>query len=243
MDQIENALVAVGFSHVDAAVYLAVFTNGPISAGRIAKLAQRYRANVYQAIERLKTKGFIGEIEGKKAKLFVAMDPKHILAELRKKQDLFENVLPLLKQMQATSISSTNMRFIEGVNGWRHLLNEFLDSGKERVVYGVPKDAIELMGDFFKNYHKRRAQKKILLRHLFNYDARSRIKITNKLPYTKSKYLPKQLDQPVSTSICGNTVAITAYERKRVFTVVIDNGTIAKAYRKYFEFLWELAKQ
>jgi hypothetical protein len=81
-----------------------------------------------------------------------------------------------------------------------------------------------------------------MLRHLFNYDARERIKITNKLPYTKSKYLPKEFNQPVSTSICGNLVALTVYEGKNITTLVIENKSIAVAYRKYFEFLWKLGK-
>src|SRR3989344_2662898 len=85
--------------------------------------------------------------------------------------------------------------------------------------------------------------KKLWLKHLFNYDARERIRVTNKLPYTQSKYLPKELDQPVSTSICGNTIAVTVYERKAILTYVIESEPIAKAYKKYFKFLWTLGKK
>jgi len=114
--------------------------------------------------------------------------------------------------------------------------------GKERVVYGVPNNAVELMGDFFDQYHKKRAKQKLKLWHLFNHDAKARIETTNRLPYTKSRYLPKELDQPVSTSVCGSLVALTVYQGKTVQTIVIDNAAIADAYRQYFEFLWKNAK-
>jgi len=132
------------------------------------------------------------------------------------------------------------MRIIEGEQGWRNLLNEFIEIGEERIVYGIPKEANQLE-DFFKEYHKKRAKKKLMLRHLFNFDARERLKVTNKLPYTESKYLPKEFDQPVSTSICGSIIAITVYNKNNITTLVIDNQDIAKAY-KNFEFLWKIAK-
>jgi sugar-specific transcriptional regulator TrmB len=241
MNEIEESLTNAGLSKVEVDTYLTILTNGPISAGKVAKLTHNYRANVYQSIERLKSKGFISEMHGKKSRLFEALSPNHILNEFNKKREVLEKIIPSLNQMKSTSITTTSMRIIEGVNGWRHLLDEFVEIGKERVVYGIPKE-VEILKEFFKEYHKKRAEKKIWLRHLFNYDARERIKITNKLPYTKSKYLLKELDQPVSTSICGPLVALTVYQGKNILTIVIENQIIADAYRKYFEYLWKRAK-
>jgi sugar-specific transcriptional regulator TrmB len=241
MNEIEESLTNAGLSKVEVDAYLTILTNGPISAGRVAKLTHNYRANVYQSIERLKSKGFISETQGKKSKLFEALSPNHILNDFDKKKSAIEKIIPALNQMKSTSIETTSMRIIEGVNGWRHLLDEFIEIGEERVVYGIPKE-VEMLKDFFEDYHKKRAQKKIALRHLFNYDAKERINITNKLPYTQSKYLPKELDQPVSTSICGSLVALTVYQGKNILTLVIENQIIADAYRKYFEYLWKLAK-
>jgi sugar-specific transcriptional regulator TrmB len=239
MQDIEQILLDAGLSKIEVNSYLIILTNGPISAGKVAKLTSNYRANTYQAIERLKSKGFISELQGEKSKLFEALSPKHILDGLNKKKESLEKVIPILNQMKSTSITTTSMRIIDGVNGWRHLLNEFIEIGKERVVYGIPKE-VELLEDFFEEYHKKRAQKKIHLKHLFNYEARSRIKKTNKLPYTQSKYLPKELNQPVSTSICSSLVAITVYKGKSITTIVIENKEIAQAYKKYFEFLWRI---
>lgn len=241
MDEIEESLINAGLSKIEVDSYLAILKNAPISAGKVAKLTHNYRANVYQAIERLKSKGFVSESHGKRSKQFEALSPEHILEDINKKYDSVKKIIPILNEIKSLSISPTKMRVIEGLNGWRHLLNEFLESGKERVVYGIPIDGIRNMGDFFKEYHKRREQKKVWLRHLFNNDAKCRVKITNKIPYTQSKYLPKELNQPVSTSVCGPIVALTIY-KEPVLTFVIENQIIADAYRKYFEYLWKLAK-
>ncbi len=242
MKEIERSLLDAGLSPIEVSTYLTILTNGPIAAGKVAKLSGNYRANVYQAIERLKAKGFVSEMQGKKSKEFEALSPKHILEEFHRKEESLQKILPMLEQMKSTSISSTQMRVIEGVNGWRHLLNEFIEIGKERVVYGIPKE-VKALEPFFDEYHKKRASLKIKLRHLFNHDAKDRIKKTGKLKHTESRYLPKELDQPVSTSICGHVVALTVYEGKSIVTIVIENKAIADAYRKYFEFLWKIGKE
>ena len=241
MKEIEESLIEIGLSPIEASSYIAILTNGPISAGKVARLNHQFRANVYQAIERLKAKGFVSESQGKKSKLYESLSPEHLLEDLSKKKRELEKTLPLLRKMKSTSIRTTSMRIIEGEQGWRNLLNEFIEIGEERIVYGIPKEANQLE-DFFKEYHKKRAKKKLMLRHLFNFDARERLKVTNKLPYTESKYLPKESDQPVSTSICGSIIAITVYNKNNITTLVIDNQDIAKAYKNYFEFLWKIAK-
>ncbi|PIN68875.1 hypothetical protein COV93_07880 [Candidatus Woesearchaeota archaeon CG11_big_fil_rev_8_21_14_0_20_43_8] len=242
MDDIKQCLIDAGFTPIEVSTYLSILADGPVSAGKVAKTTGNYRANTYQAIERLKAKGFVSETQGKSSKMFIASSPDHILEESKLKQKALENAVAQMKLMRSTSIMTTQMRMIEGVNGWRNLLNEFLVIGKERVVYGVPNNAVELMGDFFDQYHKKRAKQKLKLWHLFNHDAKARIETTNRLPYTKSRYLPKELDQPVSTSVCGSLVALTVYQGKTVQTIVIDNAAIADAYRQYFEFLWKNAK-
>ena len=243
MLEIETSLIHSGLSPVEAKTYFCILTNGPIPAGKVAKLTNNYRANIYQAIERLKSKGFIAEIQGKKSKEFEALSPTHLLEDQQKKQTALEKVIPLLQKAKSSSISSTQIRIIEGKNGWRHLLNEFLEIGKERIVYGIPNNAIEVMDEFLKHYHQRRAQGKIQLKHLYNHDAKNRIKITNKIPYTNSKYLPPELNQPMSTSVCGSIIALTIYQGKDILTLVIDNKIVANTYRKYFEFLWKIGKE
>ena len=238
MTEIERSLLDAGLSQAEVSSYISILTYGPIPAGKVAKLTKQYRANVYQAIERLKSKGFVSEAQGRKSRLYEALSPEHILENMRKKEESLKKVIPLLKQMKSSSATTTEMRIVEGINGWRHLLNEFLEIGSERVVYGIPKES-GAMQDFFAEYHNKRAERGIRLRHLFNYEARERIKVTNTLPYTQSRYLPKEFDQPVSTSVCGSIVAITVYEKNDISTIVIDNDKIAKAYGNYFEFLWK----
>lgn len=241
MEDLIKTLIEVGLSKIEAESYIIIMSNGPISAGSVSKLTKNYRANTYQAIERLKSKGFISESQGEKSKLYEALSPNHILSSLEEKEELIKKIIPILNQIKNTSINPTSMKIITGIAGWKYLLNEFIKIGKERVVYGIPKE-VKRFEEFFKDYHKKRAERKVKLRHLFNYDAKERIKITNKLPFTESKYLPKELDQPVSTSICGSIVALTVYEPNNLFTIVIDNKTIAQAYKKYFDFLWKKSK-
>ena len=94
---------------------------------------------------------------------------------------------------------------------------------------------------FLENYHRRRSQAKIPMKLIYNSDAKERIKWLNKQPYTESRYLPQECDSPVSTTVCGDEVVMTLYDDSPL-TIQIKNAKIAQAYKKYFDVLWNLAK-
>ena len=116
MKEIEEALYSLGLSQVEIATYLMLLANPCISVTKIAKLTHYYRPNIYQALERLMTKGLIYEIKGKKSKLFEAFPPEYLLKEFNKKKQMLEKIMPSLKKMQSESIIVGEMRIIEGIN-------------------------------------------------------------------------------------------------------------------------------
>lgn len=242
MDKIKETLIKTGLSNSEVSIYLTILQNGPISAGKTAQISGNYKANTYQIISKLKDRGLLMESKEGNTKVYESLSPNILLDKINETKSDLEQIMPILSSIQKENSSTSLVKVIKGMSGWKNLLHKFLEIGEERVVYGVPKEA-KILVDYMNEYHKERGKRKITLRHLYNFDARERIKQTNKMPYTESKYLPKEFDQPVATSICGSLIVLTVYEKDNFLTLVIDNEKIAKAYKKHFEYLWTLGKK
>lgn len=78
------------------------------------------------------------------------------------------------------------------------------------------------------------------MRHIYNSDAKERVAVLNKMPYTEAKFLDPEYDSPVSTRVVGDMTMLTLWGRNPI-AIVIRNQQIASAYKKYFEFLWKRA--
>jgi len=134
----------------------------------------------------------------------------------------------------------TQVGIFEGIKSLSMIYYGFLEKDDDRVVYGAPLAASKFFDDFLNKYHKVRVAKKKWLRHIYNSDAKKRVNFLRKLQFTKIKYLDKEFDSPVATSVCGDQVVLTLWSESPVL-IVISNQQIADAYQKYFELLWKRA--
>ena len=58
----------------------------------------------------------------------------------------------------------------------------------------------------------------------------------------KTRYFPKSFESPVVTNIYGDKIAMIIWTDEPE-AILIENAAAAKAYRSYFEFMWENAKK
>jgi hypothetical protein len=108
-------------------------------------------------------------------------------------------------------------------------------------VFGVPANVPKIVAPFIDHFHKEHARRKITFKHIYNEDARDRIKYLNSLPYCEAAYLPEKFNSPVSTFVCGPEIAIVKWE-PLIFIRIVDE-TFARAYENYFYKLYEEAKK
>ena len=209
----------------------------------ISKNSKLHRANVYDSIEKLKKKGLVNYIKKNNKTHYQASDPNSFLNLLKEKELAFKGILPQLKLNYKLSSQKSSVEIYEGVAAIRNLMKHYLEKKEDIYDYGVPKIAVQLIGKFSQDYiHKQRAKQKQWMYHIYNSDAKERIKYLNTIPYTKAKYLPQEYDSPVTTRICGNEVSITHYSENPI-TIIIRNKQMAKSYKNYFKILWKKAKE
>lgn len=237
-----DTLIDLGFSKNEAKTYLSLIQLGPSTAGSIAAKANIHRTNVYDALDRLTEKGVVSYIFKGNKKYFQAVDPEQLMDILKERVRKFESVLPTLQLDYKLSKERNRAHIFEGIKGIKAITNDILHEEKSVVAFGIPKDMVERIKNFVSIFHKRRIEKKIEMKHLYDADARERIDYLNTLPYTEAAFLEHEIGSPATTTIYGDKVAFYIWSDPPV-SILIESKKMAEQYKKFFDLLWNIARQ
>jgi hypothetical protein len=114
---------------------------------------------------------------------------------------------------------------------------------KEYNTYGGGKDCADFMGmSWWNNLHKRRVENKLPSRQVFDESVRPMADDIEKNPLTTIRYLDADFASFQETVIVGDHVAINVFG-ENAYSFLIRDRKVAESYRKYFEFLWKMAKK
>ncbi|QQG39052.1 MAG: hypothetical protein HYS32_01160 [Candidatus Woesearchaeota archaeon] len=238
----EKELEYLGLTKNEVKVYLTLLKSGPSTAVDISKKGKMHRTNTYDSLTSLSDKGLVTYVLKGKVKYFQASDPRKIKVLLDEKEEAYKQILPELNSIKKIEATHEKVHIYEGVLGIKAVTDDILSEGKEVYTFGVPRDVSEKMKSFVGIYHKRRIKAKMRQYHIYNQDARERIKFLNSLPYTKAAYLPKDYDSPVTTTVYAGKVAFFIWSEPP-FGILIESKRMAKSYKNYFDILWKFAKK
>lgn len=238
---VEDELIEIGLSRNEAKTYLAIAELGLTSIGNVAKKSKIHRTNVYDAVEGLVKKGIVSYITKDNVKFYQIDEPANFLNLLREKEEKIKSILPKLHLLTQLSANENQAQIFEGLPAAKRAMDNFLTHNDTIMVMGVSKNVAELIGPFLTQYHQRRMEKKIVMKHIYNSDAHARIKTLASMKYTEVRVLPSEYDSPVATNIVGDEVTMIYWD-KNALVIRITNKNIADVYRKYFELLWRDAK-
>jgi len=235
----EQILQEMGLSVNESKVYIAMLNIGASTAGKIAEKCKLHRTNVYDSLERLELKGLASYILKNDKKIFEAADPSTLTKLVDERKAKLERIMPqlLLDRQLGTK---TSAQVFEGIKSFKLAIFNFLNYEKKICAFGLPKIVPDVVKNFINIFHNTRIEKKILMHHIYNENAKERITYLNKLNYTEARYLPEQFNTPVSTLVCGEEVLIINWEKPLTF-IRIENKALAECYRKYFEVLYSAA--
>lgn len=237
----KHTLTELGLTKNEAIVYVELLKLGLGTANEIAKEIKIHRTNVYDALNKLVRKGFVSYMVKNKVKYFQASDPKNIRLWLSEKQKKFDEFLPGLCLLYNQRVKKSYADISEGVKAFMAILYNFLEYEKPILVYGIPKVAPEMVKNYIGHFHNARIPKKIVMKHIYNFENKERIDYLNKLAYTEARALPMKYNSNVSTNICGDEIVLAIWsDVPKIIKIV--NKDIADAYRNYFEILWSKAK-
>ena len=240
-----------GLTEGESKVYLALLKIGKSTIGDLLKQSQVSHSKIYDILERLSQKGLVSTTTERNTKTFIAQSPERIKEiliteeeELKNKKQDFEKLLPQLTNIYSVAEPIQEAETLQGIKGIKTFLESSLNNlKKDDVVYvlGAPKEANEKIEAYLLDWHKRRIKKRIKCKIIYNSDVEKYAKKRKKLKLTEIKFFPENLNSPVVTDILGDKIGIMVYN-ENPFCFSIINKEISNSYKKYFEYLWKIAK-
>ena len=109
------------------------------------------------------------------------------------------------------------------------------------MVLGAPKIANVKWEGWFLDFHKRRIQKKIKMKIIYNADSREYGKLRAKMKLTEVRYLPNKLVSPNWIDIFPEAVLFVMV-LKNPIAFVLRDMELANSFRAYFEIMWKNSK-
>ncbi|MBT4935507.1 hypothetical protein HOL21_03115 [Candidatus Woesearchaeota archaeon] len=237
MNKIQTTLENLGFSPNEIKVYLALNDHGSSKAGKIAKVSKIDRSSCYNSIKHLIEKGLVSYVSIGKIKWFQATGPKKLLDYIKEQQKDVEEILPELHARHKMSKISGQVRMFKGTKGVRTILQDILRTKKENLMFGNENQLEEKMPTYQKQFVRQLKENKMTVREIVREDRAT--KTSNPL---QTRYVPKSVISPVVTNIYDEKIALIIWTDEPE-GIIIENPAAAKAYRSYFEFMWEHAKK
>lgn len=227
----------VGMTNNEALVYQALLKSGPNQAGRISRLTGIHRRTIYDTIEMLIKKGLVGYILKNNKREFSAVSPKRLLEIVQEKENSISKIMPEMISFYQVSKEKQETNFYKGKEGLKTVFEDQIEEGKEILILGANSLAYEILQFYFKWFDKRRKEKKIKTRIIFN-NTDKKIHI----PLSEIRYLPEKYSSPLAINIYGDKTAIIFWRKENPIAIVIKDRELAESYKKHFELVWRVAK-
>lgn len=248
-----DTLKKLGLTDGEINVYLALIRLGESTTGPIVDESGISGSKVYVILDKLAKKGLASHIVKRKTKYFKAADPNRLLvylkekeSELKEQEDVLKELVPMLELQSKTAVTSETAQVYDGLKGLqtaRERTLKIMKKGDEMWIMGISKTPYEgSMTPYFKNYHKRRWEKGIKCRYLYNdYAKKPHGELSASYPLSEVKYMPKGLITHAWMEIYADTVTI-GINKGKSFSVVIQNQDVADSFKIYANLLWSISK-
>ncbi len=241
---LQYSLEKLGFSAIDASIYLALLKVGESPVGPIIAETGHHRDLVYGAFTRLEKQGLIQAIEKKKIRHYQALNPDVLQRKLQAKADLAAQTLPALNSIYTQP--AVSVVIYEGSEGLEEIEKDWAATLKDNEEFycigGAGKEWYETAKSFYKPYHQKLYKRGIRAKTITYADEVEGIR-DNELPdFNPLRVLPKKFKVPSSTVIYGNKILLQIFGENFI-GIVIESKAISESYRQYFDLLWAMGKE
>lgn len=235
----------VGLSDNEIRVYLALLKEEELTASEISKATKINRTLIYTLLDSLIGKGMVSYVIKSSIKYFRAGDPNTILAFLKEKSDNIRKIIPDLLKLKAPSRRRYSVELYEGAEGLKSVLDDILRARpKEFLDITSGSTVIVLPRYYMDKFHKEREKIIPLSRILYNHTKMGikRAKEMKQYPRAQSRVLPKGLSSPSHIYVYADRVCLTLWEKDFPFAILIKSKDMAKRFKEFFEWFWQLSK-
>jgi sugar-specific transcriptional regulator TrmB len=244
----ESLLYKIGLSKGEVAVYIALIGLGEATISPIVSVSKVTKSKVYDILDKLIDKGFVGFITKDGVKHYNANNPQMITEYVDKKLDEIQNTKNQLHKVIQELLLQRNLsnqkriaEIYEGFKGLKAIREELRDSmkvGETMLILGAPKIANEKWESWLLEFHKKRIKKRVGLKMIYNSDVREYGKLREKMKLTEIKYLPNNLVSPNWIDIFPEEILIVTVLKEPI-TFLLRDKEVAKSFKAYFDIMWK----
>jgi len=237
----------LGLTEKESKIYEASLELGPETIQSIARRAGIKRTGAYGHVKNLIKKGLMASNTRDKKTYFFAEPPENLslLLTNRKKETIqlmsdLQKAIPKLRILFETNEERPHVRFFEGKEGLKTMINDITKSKFTSLEEFTPLDEAYAFSPPQPNDYRQRVQKKLknIPRKIIYTSAQGPI-LKQKEGLKERRYLPKKkFPFTGSVTIYGNKVSLVS-QRKTVTGVIVENKEIAQTLRVLFNLAWE----
>ncbi|MFZ2192853.1 MAG: helix-turn-helix domain-containing protein [Candidatus Moraniibacteriota bacterium] len=251
--KIKSALLQLNMTEKEIAVYISVLQLGESSIPTLSKETGFSRGTVYDLVEKLKNGGFLAEIKkGKKRrfvpesptnKLYKILDGKH--DQLKKMQHEVDEVLPILRSINAKEDFKPQIRTYFGEKGFRQVWDEiFSYEGKNFLSIARIETFIAFAGEEFLDEILSRKKKLGFVSRAINEDSLLAQNMQNKdtQENRETRLVPKDFTFPSTEIIFGDKIAMFSTDKENII-LLVESKDFAETHRAYFEMMWKFLEK
>lgn len=239
---IDRVLIDLGLHETEAQFYLAALELGQAPIRDVAAKAGISRTNAYDVFARLLEQRLVSQVPGPSSRtmLIVAEAPERILEIVEERRRRLEVVLPELRSLHNRSESKPKVRFHQGTDGIKTVLNETI-ACRSKNLLGIlsMRDLYEVPGrEWMDDLVRRRIEEGVFLR-VIRAHAND---IHHLWPESDTdlralRYAPDEFAYTMTTYIFDDKVALISSRREN-FAMTIESEEFASMQTHFFEVLW-----
>ena len=236
---LEKLLENFNLNQKQAKTYLACLELGPSAVLRISQKAVLPRSTTYEVLEGLRQKGLISTFRKRNIKYFTAEEPQKIIKKAKDKTELLIKALPQLEATQYRTKNQPIVRFYQGKQEIKSILEKTLGEAKEILSFTSIEDLFTSLEYFFPKFVQRRIKKKIPVRTILRESSKARErKILGPQQLRQVRIMPSKYEHHGSMFIWGDKTAILSLEEDMT-AVVIESKELTAIQKATFNCLWD----
>lgn len=239
MNDLHQKMIEIGFTGLEARIYLGLLSRTMTTAGALAKHTNLKRSTVYTVLDSLIEKGLVSTTQIESVRHYQAENPQRIdeflqreIEKIQQKQQELESIKPKLENLHKKSINQPKISIYEGEKGVRNLLAHDLDQKPHEVyVFGHyinEKDDIA-------EYTQRRISMEIPTK-VIAPDSKYAVfaKGKDKKENRKSYIIESKYKFPASIHVYDQSISIFTLADNDPVGILIENDNICQTMKMLF---------
>ncbi|OGJ17875.1 hypothetical protein A3K73_04380 [Candidatus Pacearchaeota archaeon RBG_13_36_9] len=236
-----SVLENIGLSQVEIKVFLTILELGESKAGKIIEKSGLQSSSVYDAINKLISKGLLSYIKKSQVKYYKTPNPEVVLDYIELKKGEYLKILPELKARQKKT-ENDGVEFFKSFKGIKTIMSELVKDAKKGDIYRTfsvenPEDYKIAREKVFRYTKQLFKEKKIIVKGIFHEQNRYS---PTKSSITQKKYI--NLPMPPNTMVLNDKVAVISWKEEPT-GILIRSKDIAEKYTSFFDAMWKIAKK